>query len=86
MDTTDSIVRRQNNLGPAYRLFYDEPVHAKSAEGVWIVDVDGKRYLDVYNNVPSVGHAHPGVVAAQRHASADSDGASRADHKRARQS
>ncbi|MBY8606323.1 aspartate aminotransferase family protein [Burkholderia arboris] len=64
MDTTDSIVRRQNNLGPAYRLFYDEPVHAKSAEGVWIVDVDGKRYLDVYNNVPSVGHAHPGVVAA----------------------
>lgn len=64
MDTTDSMLRRQNNLGPAYRLFYDEPVHARSAEGVWLHDVDGRRYLDVYNNVPSIGHAHPGVMAA----------------------
>jgi 4-aminobutyrate aminotransferase-like enzyme len=39
-------------------------VHLVRGEGVWLYDVDGKRYLDCYNNVPSVGHAHPRVVAA----------------------
>ena len=28
-----------------------------SARGVWMTDVDGRRYLDAYNNVPCVGHA-----------------------------
>ncbi len=27
-------------------------------------DAQGKRYLDAYNNVPVVGHAHPAVVEA----------------------
>jgi 4-aminobutyrate aminotransferase-like enzyme len=34
------------------------------AEGVWMFDADGRRYLDVYNNVASVGHCHPRVVQA----------------------
>jgi 4-aminobutyrate aminotransferase-like enzyme len=34
------------------------------AEGVWLHGADGTRYLDVYNNVPSVGHCHPRVVEA----------------------
>jgi 4-aminobutyrate aminotransferase-like enzyme len=33
-------------------------------EGVWLHDADGTRYLDAYNNVPSVGHCHPRVVEA----------------------
>jgi 4-aminobutyrate aminotransferase-like enzyme len=33
-------------------------------EGVWLYDKKGRRYLDGYNNVPSVGHCHPDVVAA----------------------
>jgi len=33
-------------------------------EGVWLYDEKGRRYLDGYNNVPSVGHCHPSVVAA----------------------
>jgi 4-aminobutyrate aminotransferase-like enzyme len=33
-------------------------------EGVWLFDADGRRYLDCYNNVPSVGHCHPRVVEA----------------------
>jgi 4-aminobutyrate aminotransferase-like enzyme len=35
-----------------------------SAAGVWLFDADGTRYLDAYNNVASVGHCHPRVVAA----------------------
>jgi 4-aminobutyrate aminotransferase-like enzyme len=56
--------RRQALLGPAYRLFYDEPVHLVRGEGVWLLDADGRKYLDMYNNVPHVGHCHPRVVDA----------------------
>ena len=58
------LARRQRVLGPSYKLFYEEPVHLVRAEGVYMYDADGNRYLDVYNNVPSVGHCHPRVVAA----------------------
>lgn len=56
--------RRVRLLGEKAPLFYDEPVHLVRGEGVWLYDADGKRYLDVYNNVPSVGHCHPHIVAA----------------------
>ena len=56
--------RRQRLMGKAYRLFYEQPVHIVSGEGVWLYDSDGKKYLDVYNNVPHVGHCHPQVVQA----------------------
>lgn len=56
--------RREALLGPSYRLFYQEPVNPVRADGVWLYDRDGKRYLDTYNNVPSVGHCHPHVVQA----------------------
>jgi 4-aminobutyrate aminotransferase-like enzyme len=56
--------RRSEALAPSYQLFYDEPVHLVRGEGVWAFDADGNRYLDCYNNVPSVGHAHPRVVEA----------------------
>lgn len=58
------IRRRQKLLGPAYRLFYEQPLHIVKGEGVWLYDPDGNRYLDVYNNVASVGHCHPHVVKA----------------------
>ena len=63
-DTSTMIERRRNLLGSAYRLFYAEPVHIVRGEGVWLFDADGKRYLDMYNNVPHVGHCHPRVVEA----------------------
>lgn len=58
------IERRRALLGPAYRLFYSEPVHVVRGEGVWLYDPDGNRYLDAYNNVACVGHSHPRVVDA----------------------
>ena len=57
--------RRAAVFGPAMEaLFYDVPVEVAHAEGVWITDTAGQRYLDVYNNVPCVGHGHPRVTAA----------------------
>ena len=58
------IERRRNLLGSAYCLFYDDPVHIVRGAGVWLYDAHGKQYLDLYNNVPHVGHCHPHVVAA----------------------
>lgn len=58
------VARRERVLGPAYRLFYETPVHLVRGEGVWLYDAEGNAYLDTYNNVASVGHGHPRVVAA----------------------
>lgn len=58
------IARREAALGPAYRLFYETPVHFVRSEGVWLYDPDGNAYLDAYNNVASVGHCRPEVVEA----------------------
>ena len=63
-DTSALLARRTRLLGPAYRLFYEEPLHLVRGEGVWLYDTQGKRYLDAYNNVASVGHAHPHVTEA----------------------
>ena len=58
------VARRQRLLGPAYRLFYETPVHLVRGQGVWLYDAEGKAYLDCYNNVASLGHCHPHVIQA----------------------
>lgn len=64
IDERDLIDRRRALLGPSYKLFYEHPVHVVRGEGVRMYGPDGEAYLDVYNNVPSVGHCHPRVVEA----------------------
>ena len=64
------IARRSRLLGPAYRLFYETPVHLVRGAGVWLYDAAGNAYLDCYNNVASLGHCHPHVVAATARQSA----------------
>ncbi len=63
-ETEKLIEARTRLLGPAYRLFYERPVHLVRGSGSHMFDADGARYLDAYNNVVSVGHCHPRVVAA----------------------
>jgi 4-aminobutyrate aminotransferase-like enzyme len=58
------IARRQATFGASSVLVYERPIRMVRAEGVWMFDADGRRYLDVYNNVASVGHCHPRVVEA----------------------
>src|ERR1700753_3628622 len=62
--TRTMVERRQRLLGPAYRLFYHQPVEFVRGRGVLLYDRDGRDYLDAYNNVVSVGHAHPRVTEA----------------------
>jgi 4-aminobutyrate aminotransferase-like enzyme len=51
-------------MGNANSLFYSEPLHIVRGEDVWLYDAEGKKYLDVYNNVAHVGHSNPYVVEA----------------------
>ncbi len=64
-DRTELVARRELAMGPALEsLTYEQPIVMATARGVWMTDVDGRRYLDAYNNVPCVGHAHPRVTEA----------------------
>jgi 4-aminobutyrate aminotransferase-like enzyme/Ser/Thr protein kinase RdoA (MazF antagonist) len=63
-DTHALIARRKRVMGEPLYVFYDPPLNIVSGNGVWLYDSGGKRYLDVYNNVPLVGHAHPYVAQA----------------------
>ncbi len=56
--------RRDLALGSGAELFYDEPLEIVRGEGVYLYDADGRRFVDMYNNVPCVGHANPAVVKA----------------------
>ncbi|WP_326598801.1 aspartate aminotransferase family protein [Streptomyces sp. NBC_01803] len=58
------ISRRDQLLGPGYRLFYRSPVETVRGAGTLLFDEAGQDYLDAYNNVASVGHCHPRVVDA----------------------
>ena len=58
------VERRARVMGPAYRLFYERPLQLVRGLGTRVWDAEGREYLDAYNNVPSVGHAHPRVAGA----------------------
>jgi len=60
----DLLARRQRTLGRHSPLFYETPLELVSGRGVWVKAANGSRYLDAYNNVPHVGHAHPAVANA----------------------
>jgi 4-aminobutyrate aminotransferase-like enzyme len=56
--------RRDRALGSGAELFYDDPLEIVRGDGVFLFDRDGRSYVDMYNNVPVVGHANPAIVAA----------------------
>jgi 4-aminobutyrate aminotransferase-like enzyme/Ser/Thr protein kinase RdoA (MazF antagonist) len=58
------MARRGKVLGSRPYVFYDPPLHLVRGEGVWLIDVDGRRYMDLYNNVPIVGHCNARVADA----------------------
>ena len=64
MPNSDLKARRDRFLGKGAPLFYNEPLHIVRGEGVWLHEADGRKFVDMYNNVPCVGHANPHVVAA----------------------
>lgn len=64
MTDNELLARRERALGKGAYLFYREPVNIVRGEGVYLFDDAGNRYVDLYNNVPCVGHANAHVVEA----------------------
>lgn len=64
MDSTTLAARRDRALGAGAPLFYNTPLHIVRGQGVELFDPEGRRYVDMYNNVPCVGHANPHVAEA----------------------
>ncbi|MDG4669533.1 aminotransferase class III-fold pyridoxal phosphate-dependent enzyme [Shinella sp. 838] len=55
---------RRELLLPNLSISYDKPIKFVRGEGVFLIDDSGRAYLDCFNNVCHIGHAHPVVVEA----------------------
>ncbi len=64
MEITNLIDRRNKAIGPGAPLFYEEPLHIVRGDGAYLYDQEGRQYIDMYNNVPCVGHANAKVAQA----------------------
>jgi len=60
----ESLAARKRLLGGNLSLSYDQPLKIVRGSMQHLYDQAGRTYLDVYNNVPLVGHSHPRVVRA----------------------
>jgi len=59
-----TLAARRTLLGKNLRVSYRKPLKIVRGWRQYLYDHTGRAYLDVYNNVPLVGHSHPRVVRA----------------------
>jgi Ser/Thr protein kinase RdoA (MazF antagonist) len=62
----ETLASRRERLGPSLSVSYRRPLKVVRGWRQYLYDETGRAYLDVYNNVPLVGHSHPRVVRAAR--------------------
>ena len=55
---------RRRHVGLNLSVSYSEPLKIVRGSGQYLYDDQGRRFLDLVNNVCHVGHCHPHVVAA----------------------
>ena len=60
----ETLETRRRLFGGNLSIAYRDPVKVVRGWRQYLFDEVGRRYIDAYNNVPHVGHAHPRVVAA----------------------
>jgi 4-aminobutyrate aminotransferase-like enzyme/Ser/Thr protein kinase RdoA (MazF antagonist) len=62
--TSTLLVRRGNVLAEVQEHYYDQPPQIERGWKEFLIDVNGRVYLDMVNNVSSVGHSHPRIAEA----------------------
>ena len=60
----ETLAARQRVIGPNVSVAYARPLKVVRGWMQYLYDHSGRQYLDAYNNVPHVGHAHPRIVRA----------------------
>lgn len=63
-DFQGTLEKRRALLGKNLSISYERPLKIVRGWMQYFYDDTGRAYLDVYNNVPLVGHSHPRVVRA----------------------
>jgi 4-aminobutyrate aminotransferase-like enzyme/Ser/Thr protein kinase RdoA (MazF antagonist) len=63
-DASETLAQRKALLGKNLSISYHRPLKIVRGSMQYLYDDTGRAYLDVYNNVPLVGHSHPRVVRA----------------------
>jgi 4-aminobutyrate aminotransferase-like enzyme/Ser/Thr protein kinase RdoA (MazF antagonist) len=63
-DAGEILSARRSLLGKNLSVSYRRPLKIVRGWMQYLYDDTGRAYLDVYNNVPLVGHSHPRVVRA----------------------
>lgn len=58
------LARRDAVLAPAQEHYYEDPPRIERGRRHHMFDTDGRRYLDMVNNVTILGHSHPAVERA----------------------
>lgn len=56
--------RRTDSLADVQEHYYARPPRIERGWRHHLIDVDGRAYLDMVNNITAVGHAHPRIAAA----------------------
>lgn len=64
MDKATILAKQRQYLWPNHLLYYTEPLPLERGDGLYVWDVEGKKYLDFFAGIltTSVGHRHPKVV------------------------
>jgi 4-aminobutyrate aminotransferase-like enzyme/Ser/Thr protein kinase RdoA (MazF antagonist) len=63
-DKSETLATRRRLFGHNLSIAYRDPLKVVRGWRQYLFDDVGRRYIDAYNNVPHVGHAHPRVVEA----------------------
>ena len=64
LDSEATLAARRELLGGNLSVSYQRPLKIVRGWMQYLYDDTGRAFLDVYNNVPLVGHSHPRVVRA----------------------
>src|SRR5215469_11887177 len=64
MTFAETLAQRSAHLGHNLSISFKNPLKIGHGWRQYLYDDTGRAYLDVFNNVPLVGHSHPRVVRA----------------------
>lgn len=68
MQRREIVAKKQQYVYPAVANYFSEPLPMERGEMQYIWDVDGRKYLDFFGGIVTVGvgHANPRITAAQK--------------------
>ncbi|AZL66478.1 aminotransferase [Pseudomonas oryziphila] len=62
-DAQALLARRDASFARSQKHYYEQPPHIERGWRNYLIDMQGRSYLDMLNNVAVLGHGHPRMVA-----------------------